>query len=74
MAGKPELVVTDGEAGLRVKTLRKSYRKKTVIRDVSIDLGRGEVVVLPDPFGPNSATTSPRPRSMLTSRMTVFLR
>ena len=57
MAGKPELVVTDGEAGLRVKTLRKSYRKKTVIRDVSIDLGRGEVVALLGPNGSGKTTT-----------------
>ena len=57
MAGKPELVVTDGEAGLHVKTLRKSYRKKTVIRDVSIDLGRGEVVALLGPNGSGKTTT-----------------
>jgi len=46
MAATPNLKVTEGQAGLHVVNLRKSYRKKTVIRDVSIDLGRGEVVAL----------------------------
>ena len=57
MAGKPDLTVTDGQAGLHVTNLRKSYRKKTVIRDVSLDLGRGEVVALLGPNGSGKTTT-----------------
>ena len=48
----PELTVTDGESGLRIERLRKSYRKKAVIRDFSMQLDRGEVVAL---LGPNGA-------------------
>ena len=55
MAG-PELKVTDGSVGLHVTNLRKSYRKKTVIRDVSLDLGRGEVVALLGPNGSGKTT------------------
>ena len=40
----PELTVTDGTAGLKVVNLRKSYRKRMVIRDVSMELGRGEAM------------------------------
>jgi lipopolysaccharide export system ATP-binding protein len=54
---KPELTVTEGQAGLHVVNLRKSYRKKTVIRDVSLDLGRGEVVALLGPNGSGKTTT-----------------
>jgi len=50
MAGTPDLQVTYGNVGLRVVNLRKSYRKRLVIRDVSMTLGRGEVVAL---LGPN---------------------
>jgi len=57
MAGKPDLTVTDGQAGLHITNLRKSYRKKTVIRDVSLDLGRGEVVALLGPNGSGKTTT-----------------
>ena len=46
----PELSLTQGSAGLRIDHLRKSYRKKVVIRDVSMELHRGEVVAL---LGPN---------------------
>ncbi|MCP3970785.1 MAG: LPS export ABC transporter ATP-binding protein [Rhodobacteraceae bacterium] len=57
MPGGPELVVTEGQSGLHVTNLRKSYRKKPVIRDVSIDLGRGEVVALLGPNGSGKTTT-----------------
>ena len=53
----PQLSVTDGAAGLQVLNLRKSYRKKTVIRDVSLTLGRGEVVALLGPNGSGKTTT-----------------
>jgi lipopolysaccharide export system ATP-binding protein len=46
----------DGDVGLRIKNLRKSYRKRPVIRDVSIDLGRGEVVALLGPNGSGKTT------------------
>ncbi len=52
----PALRVQDGEAGLRIINLRKSYRKRPVIRDVSIDLGRGEVVALLGPNGSGKTT------------------
>ena len=51
-----DLSVTDGDAGLRVRKLRKSYRKRPVIRDVSLDLGRGEVVALLGPNGSGKTT------------------
>lgn len=53
----PTLSVTEGNAGLHIVSLRKSYRKKTVIRDVSLDLGRGEVVALLGPNGSGKTTT-----------------
>ena len=51
-----KLTVQDGDAGLRIINLRKSYRKRPVIRDVSIDLGRGEVVALLGPNGSGKTT------------------
>ncbi len=53
----PELSVTEGSAGLRIDHLRKSYRKKVVIRDVSMKLQRGEVVALLGPNGSGKTTT-----------------
>ena len=48
------LAPTDG--GLRVVSLRKSYRKRPVIRDVSLTLARGEVVALLGPNGSGKTT------------------
>ena len=48
--------VTDGAAGLEVRNLRKSYRKRLVIRDVSLHLNRGEVVALLGPNGSGKTT------------------
>ncbi len=56
MSDGPTLTVTDGQAGLEVIGLRKSYRKKLVIRDVSLKLGRGEVVALLGPNGSGKTT------------------
>lgn len=53
----PDLAVTEGDVGLKVENLRKSYRKRTVIRDVSLELGRGEVVALLGPNGCGKTTT-----------------
>jgi len=47
----------EGEGGLAIRNLRKSYRKKPVIRDVSMDLARGEVVALLGPNGSGKTTT-----------------
>lgn len=52
----PDLKVTEGSAGLRVNNLRKSYRKRTVIRDLSMTLTRGEVVALLGPNGCGKST------------------
>ena len=51
------LSVMDGDGGLRIRSLRKSYRRRPVIRDVSMDLGRGEVVALLGPNGSGKSTT-----------------
>ena len=52
----PDLSLAEGGAGLRVSNLRKSYRKRPVIRDVSMDLNRGEVVALLGPNGSGKTT------------------
>jgi lipopolysaccharide export system ATP-binding protein len=52
----PELSVTAGSAGLVITSLRKSYRKRPVIRDVSMRLDRGEVVALLGPNGSGKTT------------------
>lgn len=54
---KPVLSVTDGSKGLRIEHLRKSYRKKVVIRDVTLELNEGEVVALLGPNGSGKTTT-----------------
>lgn len=54
---KPDLKVAGGSSGLRISHLRKSYRKKLVIRDFSMELNRGEVVALLGPNGSGKTTT-----------------
>lgn len=54
---KPKLEIAGGSSGLRISHLRKSYRKKLVIRDFSMDLNRGEVVALLGPNGSGKTTT-----------------
>jgi len=56
MAAAPNLTIQDGAAGLQVENLRKSYRKRLVIRNVSMTLGRGEVVALLGPNGSGKTT------------------
>jgi lipopolysaccharide export system ATP-binding protein len=53
---QPTLSLQEGSVGLRVVNLRKSYRKRLVIRDVSLELGRGEVVALLGPNGSGKTT------------------
>ena len=52
----PELHLRAGDAGLAVRHLSKSYRRRPVIRDVSLDLQRGEVVALLGPNGSGKTT------------------
>ncbi len=52
MIARPELRLAEGSQGLEVIHLGKSYKKRPVLRDVSLVLRRGEVVAL---LGPNGA-------------------
>ncbi len=52
MIARTDLSVEEGYAGLSVRNIGKSYNKRPVLRDVSINLQRGEVVAL---LGPNGA-------------------
>ncbi len=54
---KPALHIAHESTGLRVEHLRKSYRKKVVIRDVSLRLTQGEVVALLGPNGSGKTTS-----------------
>ncbi len=45
-----------GSGGLSVANVRKSYRKRPIIRDVSLHLDRGEVVALLGPNGSGKTT------------------
>ena len=57
MNAKPELIVTEGTGGLRINKLRKSYRKRVVIRDVTMSLDPAEVVALLGPNGSGKTTS-----------------
>ncbi len=50
-ASKKQLNTTD-TPGLVVKNIRKSFKQRVVLKDVSLELGQGEVVAL---LGPNGA-------------------
>ncbi|GHF65675.1 LPS export ABC transporter ATP-binding protein [Seohaeicola zhoushanensis] len=54
---RPELTVTDGKSGLVIEHLRKSFRRRMVIRDVTMTLHRGEVVALLGPNGSGKTTS-----------------
>jgi lipopolysaccharide export system ATP-binding protein len=56
MKAAPDLTVTEGSAGLSIRNLRKSYKRRPVIRDVSMHLKRGEVVALLGPNGSGKTT------------------
>ncbi|WP_444463561.1 LPS export ABC transporter ATP-binding protein [Rhodobacter capsulatus] len=49
-------IATESLTGLDVSSLRKSYRKRLVLRDVSLRLDRGEVVALLGPNGSGKTT------------------
>ncbi|WP_292287089.1 LPS export ABC transporter ATP-binding protein [Marivita sp.] len=53
----PAFSVTEGQSGLIVWNLRKSYKKRVVIRDVSLEVQRGEVVALLGPNGSGKTTS-----------------
>ncbi len=53
---KPNLRLEPGAQGLEILGLRKSYRRRPVIRDVSMTLARGEVVALLGPNGSGKTT------------------
>ncbi|MBT9383902.1 LPS export ABC transporter ATP-binding protein [Pseudooceanicola sp. CBS1P-1] len=53
----PDLSVTEGSRGLRITGLRKAYKKRVVITDVSISLDQGEVVALLGPNGSGKTTS-----------------
>ena len=53
----PALVAENANAGLRVVNLRKSYKNRVIIRDVTLDLALGEVVGLLGPNGSGKTTS-----------------
>ncbi|MEY3004115.1 MAG: hypothetical protein RLZZ491_1291 [Pseudomonadota bacterium] len=57
MNTRAALSLTEGTQGLVVDRLRKSYRKRPVIRDISLTLARGEVVALLGPNGSGKTTS-----------------
>ena len=57
MIGRRAFSVTEGSSGLKIDGLRKSYKKKVVIREVSMELERGEVVALLGPNGSGKTTS-----------------
>ncbi|MEO3414613.1 LPS export ABC transporter ATP-binding protein [Roseovarius sp. CAU 1744] len=54
---QPELTIAHQNSGLQIENLRKSYAKRVVIRDVSLNLNQGEVVALLGPNGSGKTTT-----------------
>ena len=53
----PALVAENANAGLKVVNLRKSYKNRLIILDVTLDLARGEVVGLLGPNGSGKTTS-----------------
>ena len=54
LGDRPHLIA--GTPGLSARNLGKQYRKRPVLRNVSLDVQRGEVVGL---LGPNGARRQP---------------
>ena len=53
----PALVRENPDTGLKISNLRKSYKNRLVIRDVTLNLARGEVVGLLGPNGSGKTTS-----------------
>ena len=53
----PALVTENPNTGLKISNLRKSYKNRVVIRDVTLNLARGEVVGLLGPNGSGKTTS-----------------
>ena len=51
------LKVLKSDTGLHVTGLKKSFKKRIVIQDISLELRRGEVVALLGPNGSGKTTT-----------------
>jgi len=56
-AAESRLHLAHSNPGLSVRSLRKSYKKRVVIRDVSLEMEQGEVVALLGPNGSGKTTT-----------------
>jgi lipopolysaccharide export system ATP-binding protein len=56
MPPPPNLTIAGGSQGLKILHLRRSYRRRPVIRDVTMELQRGEVVALLGPNGSGKTT------------------
>lgn len=56
-AAESRLHLAHSTPGLSVRSLRKSYKKRVVIRDVSLEMEQGEVVALLGPNGSGKTTT-----------------
>ena len=53
----PSLVAENANAGLKIVNLRKIYKNRVIIRDLNLDLARGEVVGLLGPNGSGKTTS-----------------
>ena len=56
ITGSGNKIVNDDQNGLVIQDLRKSYRKRPILRDVSLRLKRGEVIALLGPNGTGKTT------------------
>ena len=56
ITGSRQEVSQDNDTGLIIQGLRKSYRKRPILRDVSLELRRGEVIALLGPNGTGKTT------------------
>jgi len=52
---KPKLITSNN--GLAIKNLRKSLSQKTIVRDISLNIQRGQTIGLLGPNGAGKTTT-----------------